>query len=81
LAGSFTYCTLGEPIELDNILTSEDLPDFAALGGTLFHMSTSQPMPRGQLDEGRFHVGEVNGTRVWMIYRPILIGLNRPMPR
>lgn len=78
LGGSFTYCTLGEPVELDNILTGEDLPDFAALGGILFHMSTSQPMPQGQLDEGRFHVGEVNGTRVWMIYRPDLEWLKSP---
>lgn len=78
LGGSFTYCTLGEPVELDNILTGEDLPDFAALGGILFHMSTSQPMPQGQLDEGRFHVGTVNGTRVWMIYRPDLDWLKSP---
>lgn len=78
LGGSFTYCTLGEPVDLDNILTGEDLPDFAALGGILFHMSTSEPMPQGQLDEGRFHVGEVNGTRVWMIYRPDLDWLKSP---
>ncbi|MFN3722269.1 MAG: site-specific DNA-methyltransferase [Paracoccaceae bacterium] len=78
LGGSFTYCTLGEPVELDNILTGEDLPDFAALGGILFHMSTSQPMPQGQLNEARFHVGEVNGTRVWMIYRPDLDWLKSP---
>ncbi len=78
LGGSFTYCTLGEPVELDNLLTGEDLPGFGALGGILFHMSTSQPMPQGQLDEGRFHVGEVNGTRVWMIYRPDLDWLKSP---
>lgn len=78
LGGSFTYCTLGEPVELDNILTGEDLPDFAALGGILFHMSTSHPMPQGQLNEARFHVGEVNGTRVWMIYRPDLDWLKSP---
>jgi adenine-specific DNA-methyltransferase len=78
LGGSFTYCTLGEPVELDNLLTGENLPDFTALGGILFHMSTSKPMPQGQLDEGRFHVGEVNGTRVWMIYHPDLDWLKSP---
>lgn len=78
LGGSFTYCILGEPVELDNLLSGESLPDFAALGGILFHMSTSQPMPQGQLDEGCFHVGEVNGTRVWMIYRPDLEWLKSP---
>ncbi|TPE52578.1 site-specific DNA-methyltransferase [Amaricoccus solimangrovi] len=70
--GEFTYCTLGEPVELDAILTGEELPAFDALAGILFHMATSQPVPPGETDAERFHVGEVNGTRVWLIYRPDL---------
>jgi adenine-specific DNA-methyltransferase len=78
LGGTFTYCTLGDPVELDNILNGADLPGYAALAGILFHMATSQPLPQAQLDETRFHVGEVNGTRVWMIYRPDLDWLKSP---
>lgn len=78
LGGSFTYCTLGEPVELDRILTGDDLPGFDALGGLLFHMATSQPVPPGQMDADRFHVGMVNGTRVWLIYRPDLEWLKSP---
>jgi adenine-specific DNA-methyltransferase len=78
LGGSFTYCTLGDPVELDAILTGADLPGFDALGGILFHMATSQPAPPDQTDAGRFYVGEVNRTRVWMIYRPDLDWLKSP---
>lgn len=78
LGGSFTYCTLGQPVELDAILTGEDLPGFDALGGILFHMATSQPVPQGQTDADTFHVGMVNGTRVWLIYRPDLDWLKSP---
>ncbi len=78
LGGSFTYCTLGQPVELDAILTGEDLPGFDALGGILFHMATSQPVPPGQMDADAFHVGTVNGTRVWLIYRPDLDWLKSP---
>ncbi len=78
LGGGFTYCTLGQPVELDAILTGKDLPGFDALGGILFHMATSQPVPPGQMDADSFHVGTVNGTRVWLIYRPDLDWLKSP---
>jgi len=57
LGGSFTYCTLGDPIELDAILTGESLPDWEALGRILFHMATSQPLDASAMDEGRFYLG------------------------
>lgn len=78
LGGEFTYCTLGQPVELDHILTGEDLPAFDALAGVLFHMATSQPLDPAKLDEGRAYVGEANGTHVWLIYRPDLDWLKSP---
>ncbi len=78
LGGEFTYCTLGKPVELDHILTGEDLPGYAALAGVLFHMATSQPLDPAKLDEGRAYVGEANGTHVWLIYRPDLDWLKSP---
>ena len=35
LGGSFIYCTLGDPIETDAMLTGEDLPDYSRLAGFL----------------------------------------------
>lgn len=78
LGGAFTYCTLGEPVDLDAILTGKDLPSFASLGGVLFHMATSQPLDTGQMDEARAYVGEASSTHVWLIYRPDLDWLKSP---
>ena len=78
LGGAFTYCTLGEPVELDRILTGEDLPAFDALAGVLFHMATAQPLDPAQMDEGRFYVGQAGGAHVWLIYRPDLDWLKSP---
>ncbi|MDO5656775.1 MAG: site-specific DNA-methyltransferase [Paracoccus sp. (in: a-proteobacteria)] len=78
LGGEFTYCTLGEPVELDHILTGEDLPAFDALAGVLFHMATSQPLDPARLDADRAYVGEAGGTHVWLIYRPDLDWLKSP---
>lgn len=78
LGGSFTYCTLGEPVELDRILTGADLPTFDALPGVLFHMATAQPLDPAQMDERRFYVGQAGGAHVSLIYRPDLDWLKSP---
>lgn len=41
LGGLFTYCTLGEPIEMDAILSGIALPDAAAMAGLLWHTATA----------------------------------------
>ncbi|WP_282182755.1 site-specific DNA-methyltransferase [Aliiroseovarius marinus] len=78
LGGSFTYCTLGDPIELDAILTGESLPEWEGLGRILFHMATSQPLDAGAMDEGRFYLGTHAGIHVWLIYKPDLDWLKSP---
>lgn len=45
LGGEFTYCTLGAAVEMDRLLTGENLPAFEQLGALLFHMATHQARP------------------------------------
>lgn len=78
LGGEFTYCALGDPIDLDGILTGAALPSYDALAGWLFHVATSQPLDPAKLDDSRAYVGEANGTHVWLIYRPDLDWLKSP---
>ena len=78
LGGSFTYCTLGEPVELDRLLTGTDLPGYAALGGLLFHMATSQALPEGELNEAKHYLGATGGVHAWLFYRPDLDWLKSP---
>lgn len=74
LGGSFTYCTLGEAIDLDRLLTGEALPSFEALGAVLFHISTNQPFDATQLsvEDGHGYLGESSAFHVWLIYKPDL---------
>jgi adenine-specific DNA-methyltransferase len=69
LGGSFTYCTLGDPVALDSVLTGETLPEFHQLGGVLFHMATNRTLDPAGLDAESFHLGEAGDTHVWLIYR------------
>ncbi|MEC9267468.1 MAG: site-specific DNA-methyltransferase [Pseudomonadota bacterium] len=78
LGGSFTYCTLGDPIELDAILTGEALPDWSGLGRILFHMATSQPLDADGMNEARSFLGTYLDTHVWLIYKPDLDWLKSP---
>ena len=78
LGGSFTYCTLGEPVELDKLLTGENLPSYAGLGAVLFHMATNQALAPESLREADSYLGEAGGQHVWLIYKPDLDWLKSP---
>ena len=75
LGGSFTYCTLGEAIDMDRMLTGQTLPSADALGALLFHMATNEALPVAsavqEVDGCRF-LGESAHFYVWLIYQPTL---------
>jgi len=72
LGGGFTYCTLGEKLELDDLLTGTSLPAFAAFGGYLFHTATGQPLDAGKVRAADGYLGESAQYHVWLLYRPDL---------
>ncbi len=74
LGGSFTYCTLGEAIDMDRMLTGETLPSFEALGALLFHMATNEAIDPAKVVEqdGHGYLGESPAFHVWLIYKPEL---------
>ena len=74
LGGSFTYCTLGDPITIEGLLAGEALPQFATLAAWLLHTasgvsaSTSALAPRD--DDGLFYE---DGQRCYhLLYKPDL---------
>ncbi|MEY2838217.1 MAG: hypothetical protein RJB60_516 [Pseudomonadota bacterium] len=78
LGGSFTYCTLGEAVELDKLLSGERLPAFEALGAWLFYTATGgtlQPLPKAAPTH---YLGEALDKHVWLIYQPDLNYLKSP---
>ena len=78
LGGEFTFCTLGEPIDFDRMLTGESLPSFEALGSALFHTATNRPFDASQMDsnpldlDGVGYLGASESIHVWLIYKPEL---------
>ncbi|AOS83428.1 DNA methylase [Chlorobaculum limnaeum] len=75
LGGGFTYCTLGEAVDLERMLTGENLPGFDQLGALLFHMATSEALDPAAIierEDGCGYLGESSAFHVWLIYKPDL---------
>ena len=71
LGGSFTYCTLGKPIDVEGMLTGENLPEYPALAAYLLHTASGLSASGGleaQNEDGLFYS---NGdTDYYLLYRP-----------
>ncbi len=72
LGGGFTYYTLGEPLDLDEMLTGESLPDYTSLGAWLFHTATGEPLNEEGIREQDSYLGESGAFHAWLIYTPDL---------
>lgn len=78
LGGAFTYCTLGDPVELDRVLSGDTLPSYEGLGAALFHMATSHALDPATVRQADFYLGAAQGQHVWLIYKPDLDWLKSP---
>ena len=74
LGGSFTYCTLGKPIEVETMLTGEGLPEFPALAANLLLTKAGTAIGSGPLapqnSDGLFHSDDENDY--YLLYKPDL---------
>ena len=74
LGGSFTYCTLGEPIEVETMLTGEALPSYAALAANLLYTTAGASVGadtlEAQNENGLFHSNDENDY--YLLYKPDL---------
>ena len=71
LGGSFTYCTLGEPIDVEGMLTGENLPEYPALAAYLLHTASGLSASGGleaQNEDGLFYSS--GDTDYYLLYRP-----------
>ena len=72
LGGSFTYCTLGDPIAIEGMLTGEALPSFTSLAAYLLHtasgISAGDAALHRRNEDGLFY--STSGTDYHLIYEP-----------
>jgi adenine-specific DNA-methyltransferase len=78
LGGEFTYCTLGEPLDIEKLLSGENLPAFDALGAWLFHTATGGTLPPPPKKAPPWYLGEAKDAHVWLVYEPSLGFLKSP---
>lgn len=70
LGGSFTYCTLGEPIEVESLLTGKGLPSFEALARYVFYTATGQSLDKVAKPSLEGFIGETDLFRIHLFYQP-----------
>ena len=72
LGGSFTYCTLGPPIEIEGMLTGEALPAYPSLAAYLLHTASGISAEHDALtpkdDDGLFYSDDT--TSYYLLYEP-----------
>ena len=78
LGGGFTYCTLGEAVELEKLLSGEKLPAFDALGAWLFYTATGGALPPAPANAPEWYLGQAQDAHVWLVYQPDLNFLKSP---
>lgn len=70
LGGSFSYCTLGEPINIESLLSGEGLPSFQALARYVFYTATGNSLEKVGEPAPDGFIGETELFRVHLFYQP-----------
>lgn len=70
LGGSFTFCTLGEPINIESLLTGEEMPSYEALVRYVFYTATGQSLEKLPKANYAGFIVETDLFRVHLIYQP-----------
>lgn len=71
LGGSFTFCDLGQEINIENLLKGEKLPEYEELARYAFYTATGLTLD--DVKQGTdYFIGETENYRVHLIYKPDL---------
>jgi adenine-specific DNA-methyltransferase len=70
LGGSFTFCTLGEPIQIESLLTGKGLPNFDSLARYVFYTATGQSLEKVAKPATDGFIGETELFRIHLFYQP-----------
>ena len=76
LGGSFTYCSLGEEINVENMLRGKDLPDYEQLARYVFYTATGRNLDTLPKANPAWFVGETENYKFHLVYKPDLDFLN-----
>lgn len=77
LGGSFSYFTLGEPIEMESLLSGNNLPSFKEFARYLFYTATGEEFNEKAVNEKTGFIGESRNYEVYVFYKPDLEWLKK----
>jgi adenine-specific DNA-methyltransferase len=72
LGGSFSYFELGDPIEMESLLSGKILPDFKEFARYLFYTATGEEFVEESVDEKTGFIGDSKNYEVYLFYKPDL---------
>jgi adenine-specific DNA-methyltransferase len=78
LGGEFAFCSLGEQLDLDKLLTGKSLPNYESIGGWLFHTATGESLNTSKIREKVWFLGE--GSAYFVGSSDYLVGNGRSDP-
>jgi len=70
LGGSFTFCSLGDEINIESLLKGENVPDYESLARYVFYTATGKTLETVANPSGDYFIGETDLYRVHLIYQP-----------
>ncbi len=70
LGGSFTYCSLGEEINIENMLRGKDLPDYEQLAEYVFYTATGKSLNVVPKISPSWFIGETENYSFHLVYKP-----------
>ena len=69
LGGTFAYCTLGEELNIENLITGKSIPDYDTLARHVTYTATGVTLEK--IKSGKdYYFGETEDYRLHLIYRP-----------
>ena len=72
LGGSFSYFDLGDPIEMESILSGKGLPIFMELARYVFYTATGEEFDEKKVNQKTNFIGESKEYQVYLFYKPDL---------
>ena len=68
--GGFTFCTLGDPIDVESLLVGKALPSYESLAKYIFYTATGHSLGKIAKPSVDGFVGETELFRVHLLYQP-----------
>jgi adenine-specific DNA-methyltransferase len=73
VSGTYTYCTLGAPIDLERFFEGHGAPQWEQVARYVAYTATGQTLTDAPKKPGKdWYVGEAGGYRIHLIYKPDL---------